>query len=181
MNYINAEEFLKQSKKVQKVFIDWWKPEFGDLFLEDYWNVDSIINVVGCVPINKKHFEDYSGNIHYKTDLVIPLLTEGQLRKFIEDKTAYTRTPEFEEYDSPFVNDTYYIHLFDSKRIHKVIRTYEIETSNLLKALWKAACQIAQEEINNQKQSIVSENKYGLPVIKGGGQTMREVFNEKYR
>ncbi len=56
MNYISAENFLKQPKEIQEVFLNWWQPEFGDLFIEDYWDIDSIINIVGCVPINKKTF-----------------------------------------------------------------------------------------------------------------------------
>lgn len=37
MNYISAEEFLKQSKAVQDVFMNWWQPEFGDLLSKIIW------------------------------------------------------------------------------------------------------------------------------------------------
>ncbi|MBD5589255.1 hypothetical protein [Clostridium botulinum] len=172
MNYISAEEFLKQPKEVQEVLINWWQPEFGDLFLEDYWDIDSIINIVGCVPINKKHFEDYDGKTHYKTDLVIPLLTEGQLIQFIESKT--NRKIEI------YLN-VYHQYHFSLVSESEEFGIYETRESNLLQALWQVACKIAQEGVNSQKQSIVFENKYGLPVIKGGGKPMREMYNEEYR
>ena len=35
MNYISAEQFLKQSEKIQKAFMDWWKPEKYNLFIWD--------------------------------------------------------------------------------------------------------------------------------------------------
>lgn len=44
MEYISAEEFLKQPKEVQKVFIDWWKPSQGDLYSDLYNNI-LVINI----------------------------------------------------------------------------------------------------------------------------------------
>ena len=32
MEYISAEEFLKQPEEVQAVFLNWWEPSVGDLF-----------------------------------------------------------------------------------------------------------------------------------------------------
>ncbi|HID0768000.1 TPA: hypothetical protein ACXDAZ_002529 [Clostridium botulinum] len=186
MNYINAEEFLKCSKEVRDIFINWWQPEFGDLFLEDYWDIDSIINIVGCVPINKKHFEDYEGKTHYKTDLVLPLLAEGQLRQFIENNSGmedttidivingYNDIEEKREY-------TLTIYGYNNQEGFTDSKQYDVTGENLLQVYWQVACQIAQEEVNNQKQSIIYTNEQGLPVVKGGGKTMREMYNDEYR
>ena len=35
MNFISAEEFLKQSEKVQKILMDWWTPSWSDLVLDE--------------------------------------------------------------------------------------------------------------------------------------------------
>ena len=32
MEFISAEEFLKQDEEVQKVFLDWWEPSEGDIY-----------------------------------------------------------------------------------------------------------------------------------------------------
>ncbi|WP_125154395.1 hypothetical protein [Clostridium rectalis] len=181
MKYISVEKFLKQSKEIQKAFIDWWQPEFGDLFLENYFDMDSIINVVGCVPINKKHFEDYDGNIHYKTDLVISLLTEGQLRQFIEDKTKCKIELDISS-DIGYKGYNLYLRKnWGNDDYEYPYKPFENLSNNLLEAYWQVACQIAEKETNNQKQSIISTNKQGLPIIKGGGKTMREMYNEGYK
>ncbi|MBN3402922.1 hypothetical protein [Clostridium botulinum] len=177
MNYISAENFLKQPKEIQEVFLNWWQPEFGDLFIEDYWDIDSIINIVGCVPINKKHFEDYEGKIHYKTDLVIPLLTEERLRRFIENKTNSKII-----YDYLDTIGGYSIGLVLNKNSPtQNVKWFEDCGDNLLQAYWQVACIISQEEVINENQNIISINEYGLPVIKGGGKTMREMYNDEYR
>lgn len=186
MNYISAEEFLKQPKEIQDIFINWWQPEFGDLFLENYWDIDSEINVVGCVPINKKHFEDYNGKIHYKTNLTIPLFTESQLRQFIEENSGMENTTTdvitngYDDIEEKW-EYTLTIYGYHNQEGFTDNKRYDITGENLLQAYWQVACKIAQEEINNQKQSIISTNKQGLPVIKGGGKTMREMYNEEYR
>ncbi|KFX56146.1 hypothetical protein FDC50_10175 [Clostridium botulinum] len=134
MEYISEEQFLKQPKEIQKVFIDWWKPSTGDLFI-DISKIDSDVDIVYCVPINNKHFENYNGEIHYKIDS-IPLLSEGQLRKCIEDKTnCYISC-------SP----TYKCDGYDITILGIVEDTYTIKTDNLLEAYWKVACEIAKEE-----------------------------------
>lgn len=105
------------------------------------------------MPINKKHFEDYEGGVHYKTDFVTLLLTEGHLIQFIEEKTN-------KEYKILNTINGYKIDFsfLKSKNVRYYLKTKYY--NDLLKALWKAACKIAQEEINNQKQSIVPTNEY---------------------
>ena len=80
MEFISEEQFLKEDKEVQKVFIDWWKPSIGDLFKYNYgYSNIEIINLKSIKEDTEK--SKYSAHI-------IPLLTEGQLRKFIEDKSS---------------------------------------------------------------------------------------------
>lgn len=105
MEFITAEQFLKQDKKVQEVFIDWWKPSMGDLYA---W----------C----------YSGDR-------IPLLTEGQLRKFIESKTG-AKYIELEHY------------LKTGYDIYTENMLFEDLGNDLLQAYWKVAVQIAKKSID---------------------------------
>ncbi|BDR74281.1 hypothetical protein K144316041_p21200 (plasmid) [Clostridium tetani] len=82
MDYISVKEFLKQPKEVQKVLLDWWKPEVGDVYCSLYNNnqPDNVMVINQCqfgLTIFKEDIKKYG----------IPLLTEGQLRQFIEDET----------------------------------------------------------------------------------------------
>ena len=63
MKFISAEEFLKQDEDVQCVFTDYF--DHKEMLFED-----------GSI---------YFGTFNY---LYTPLLTEGDLREFIEDKTG---------------------------------------------------------------------------------------------
>lgn len=87
MEYISAEEFLKQPEEVQKVFVDWWKPSIGDLFT---WNDSSDYHdmcEVNCCS-SKNIVNMTCKNKGFELGKRIPLLTEGQMRKFIEDNTG---------------------------------------------------------------------------------------------
>ncbi|MBN1059360.1 hypothetical protein [Clostridium botulinum] len=135
MEYISAEEFLKQPKKVQEVFLDWWKPSKGDLFTND------ITGGFGVIAQDKLF-----------NNGLIPLLTEGQLRKFIEDKKSgiidigYYGVSEggYEikiyklDYKKDFVLDD------ETGRFENY--TFEELGTDLLQAYWKVACEIAKEE-----------------------------------
>ena len=128
MKFITTEQFLKQDKEVQKVFIDWWKPSIGDLFKYNYGysNID-IINLKSIKEDTEK--SKYSAHI-------IPLLTEGQLRKFIEDKVG-TKYIELVYYSET----GYYIYVEDL--------FFEDLGEDLLQAYWKVAVQIAKGSIDN--------------------------------
>ena len=130
MEFISAEEFLKEDKEVQKVFIDWWKPSIGDLFKYNYgYSNIEIINLKSIKEDTEK--SKYSAHI-------IPLLTEGQLRKFIEDKIKEKLriTPTTVGYKISYLYD------------YELINVYA-EEDNLLQAYWKVAVQIAKGSIDN--------------------------------
>lgn len=126
MEFITIEQFQEQPKEVQKVFLDWWQPSVGDIFMDLAPNSKKKLLVIedkgDCVDVKLIKSE------------VIPLLTEGQLRKFIEDKKG--KIVE--------------INLFCGG--YSVVTAYrKCEFNNLgkdlLQAYWKVACKIASEEI----------------------------------
>ena len=121
MEYISAEEFLKQPKEVQRIFLEYFDHE-KMLFL------DGVI-----------YFETFKDEGKH-----IPLLTEGQLRKFIEDKTGYiditlndiadnTGNKNYEIECYPYI---LYEGFGDSKE-------FNVWATDLLQAYWKVACEIA--------------------------------------
>ena len=130
MEYIKADEFLKQSEEVQKVFLNWWKPSSGDLF-----QYRKLFNVVDyCSGTTIQPF--YNSYAVFKKDC-IPLFTEGQLRKFIEDKTAM---------------GTVNVDYFEGYRIKINIsinqsKYYKDLGNDLLQAYWNVAVEIAKEQI----------------------------------
>ncbi|NFI80975.1 hypothetical protein FDB14_15270 [Clostridium botulinum] len=117
MEYISAEEFLKQPVEVQNVFLEWWKPSEGDLFTND------ILGGFGVITQDKL----------FKNGL-IPLLTEGQLRNFIEHKI--NKKVDIIHY----INEGYIL-----------VVDEDIDYSNLghdlLQAYWKVAIEIASKEV----------------------------------
>ena len=141
MEFISSEQFLKQPKEVQKVFINWWKPSEGDLVFVDFEytkTIDIIINTDG---------KEMLGNIDAfnKEDIICPILTEGQLRKFIGDKTGDKIEINYH------YNGEYTIDLFN-QITSKYNRHYNLEniSIDLLQAYWQVAVKIASEEISNE-------------------------------
>lgn len=122
MEFISAEEFLKQEGKVQKV-------------LREHFNGTPCL------------YNDMFGKAHYSEQLDTkyfePLLIEGQLRQFVKDKTGYkidtTNIVAF---------DMYKIELCEldknTGRKH-IAKTYNFNEETLLQAYWKVAIQIAKE------------------------------------
>ena len=134
MEFISAEDFLKQDEKVQVVFLNWWKPSSGDLF-----QYRKLFNVVDyCSGTTIQPF--YNSYAVFKKDC-IPLFTEGQLRKFIEDKTAM---------------GTVNVDYFEGYRIKINIsinqsKYYKDLGNDLLQAYWNVAVEIAKESLKSNK------------------------------
>lgn len=134
MEFITVEQFQEQPLKVQKTFLDWWKCDYGDLY---YYNED---------PLEYKDFEIINSNLecdlngdfdYFKSIGVIPIFTEGQLRKFIEDKLEMKIQCEIH----PLTLD--YIILVKNNSGNKV--WMHTGKEDLLQAYWKVACMIAKE------------------------------------
>ena len=126
MEYISAEEFLKQPVEVQKIFWNYFEGSFGIYKFNN-----------GLAQIIEFGVLDNDENI-------IPLLTEGQICKFIEDKTGYmdicvldieegNNTIHYEIECYKYENDGF----GDSK----LFNLWEID---LLQAYWKVATEIAK-------------------------------------
>jgi hypothetical protein len=142
MEFIKAEEFLKQPVEIQKVFIEWWKSNTskGDLLinLNDADEIECVKEVLDNMIIS---FTDksYEGLDYFD---VIPLLVEGQLRQFIEDKTHCDRLILWNTYYS---DGTYYHKVCFSKKSD--FQNIELKKcKNLLEAYWKVVIQIAKEQ-----------------------------------
>jgi hypothetical protein len=134
LEYIKAEEFIKQSKEVKQVLFDWWKPSPYELVQGCYYGKDYDSERIWCI-----------GDIdmdYCKNELKpIPLFTETLLRKFIEDKLQ----GKLQAIWSEWVNEYSYVIDVDIKGQHWWSRTNE---TDLLQAYWKVATEIASKESN---------------------------------
>lgn len=143
MEFISAEEFRKQPVEVQKYFIDW--------FLENKSVTDLVqveLHPVAEIKLYSEGFQDSKLQFEYKKEYqfkgkkingkyeITPLLTEGQLRKFIEDKTEY-------RVDCCLYEGTYDINICENNGLY--IKKYEDIDKDLLQAYWKVAIQIAEQ------------------------------------
>ena len=127
MEYICAEEFLKQDKKVQEVFMDWWKPSIGDLVFDKRY-LNSVINCLEC--------RSKASIVSKNKDVCYALLTESQLRQFIEDKMKCKIN--IENYNNSDI-------LFRFIRSKEEIKSHMFyDCKSLLQAYWGVAVQIAK-------------------------------------
>lgn len=141
MEYIEAKLFLEQPKEVQKVFLDWWKPERFDLCIHSIaieYNGSSVI----LEKNNNFHIviaENDGITITVKNDL-IPLFTEGQIRKFIEDKTKEAVCAGTTCGGDRFIET--------ENENFTAVRREQIMDKDLLMAYWKYACRLVKEGLN---------------------------------
>jgi hypothetical protein len=156
MEYISADEFLKQDKEIQKVFLDWWKENVKqyDLFYRNFkgkrqkyiviksegYELETITLRNRKISAGRDAWTE-AWNIQFICDIV-PLLTEGQLRKFIEDKTN-------RKIDLSYYQDTGYdICLDNFNGLSKNRHEFHLDLgTDLLQAYWQVALQIAKEKV----------------------------------
>lgn len=139
MEFITVEQFKEQPKEVQEVFLEWYNFDKYDLFYlkqegaEKKWGVTE--EIVSGATLNRhlKHLKRANSNIIN----TIPLFTEGQPRKFIEDKTGH-------KVDCCFYGEKYDINTCEDDGLY--IKKYEDIDDDLLQAYWKVACMVAKEE-----------------------------------
>lgn len=135
MEFIKAEEFLGQPVEVQRIFNDWWAPEENDLYFDE---ADK--TVVECFNYECEGiYYSHRNNMSYREEMN-PLLAEGQLRQFIEDKTKFPIQQIKEDWGGTYNIITAY----DSVTDGKDYRRFEINETNLLQAYWKVAIEIAK-------------------------------------
>lgn len=144
MEFITVKQFEDQSKEVQKVFMDWWNPTEGDVYCNLYNNQQDNFLIVNKCQLDM--FKTFKEDI--KT-YGFPLLTEGQLRKFIEEKTKCKTDIIYyfgDGYDLELCKEYGSEGCFTSERCIKYLG------NDLLQAYWKVACIIASEEITQDKR-----------------------------
>lgn len=130
MEFIKADEFLKQPVEVQKVLLEWWKCDNGDLYVDNReYKLEKNYCDINCVNINLEG--DIEGDWEYFKTISTPIFSEGQLRQFIEDKTGNKVSVIYEGIDNGYKIKGFW---------------FPIPTHNLLQAYWKVATQIAKEE-----------------------------------
>ncbi|WP_195966773.1 hypothetical protein [Clostridium sp. 1001283B150210_160208_E6] len=132
MEFITVEQFQEQPVEVQKVFLDWWQPNKGDIYCNLYNNQqDNVLVINNC---QLEVFKTFKDDIKLYG---IPLLTEGQLRKFIEDKTKTKIETSLTVYNQ------YALWLVKVKG--QDYETFDTREEDLLQAYWKVACMIAND------------------------------------
>lgn len=147
MNYISAEQFQEQPKKVQEVLLKWWKPSIGDLFtwIKNNDEHENDLRKIECC--NSENIVERTNNfkgISYGDR--IPLLTEGQLREFIGDKTKGIAS-------IGGLDDCHYGMLVMVKDSIETCKDgdglpYFSKGKDILQLYWQVACKIAEEIAN---------------------------------
>lgn len=143
MEFITIEKFREQPKAIQEVFLDWWECDYGDLYyynedLLEYKDVEIIDNNLEC---------DLNGDFKYfKSIGPIPLFTEGQLRKFIEEKTEGILVASCNVIGSRLISIVKKDEILGG--VKTIRRTHFGEGIDLLEAYWRLACRIAKEEVD---------------------------------
>jgi len=136
-NFIIAEQFLKQNDKVQKTFLDWWKPRFGDIFTTKKINdeIDIIVDTTNfyIFSLNANFVNAGTTAVENKLE-PFPLLQMHQLINFIEDK-GYIWNKRGVYLDVDYILNGKYIGGYSVK----------LDNHSLLQALWQVACKIAED------------------------------------
>jgi len=142
MEFIKAEEFLGQPTEVQKVLLEWWKCDFGDLYVDNReYERDKYYCDINCVNMNLEG--DIEGDWEYFKTISTPILTEGQLRKFIEDKSKCNNI----EISGDIETGQYYADFYEEIYSGIEIDTIENLGTDKFKAYWTLALIFVKEEI----------------------------------
>ena len=141
MEFIAVEQFQEQPEEVQKVFLDWWKSNISEV---------DLIGYIGKSKAYEECFPSLVRNINIKCFEIgieiIPLFTEGQIRRFIEDKTNTKIETSLTVYKQ------YALWLVKVKG--EDYRTFDTREEDLLQAYWKVACMIVKEEVDDENKDI---------------------------
>ena len=155
MDYITSEQFMGQPEKVQKTLLDWWVPKVGEriystgissgeyILLSESNAYESyyIVALIELADIRDFGIRKTAKNVF------IPLLSETQLRHFIEEKTKYKIIAI--PYNGDNDSEHYHIKFKDMKLGGKLLYepNYDIQTDDLLQAYWQVSCKIAEEDL----------------------------------
>lgn len=134
MEFITVEQFQEQPLEIQYEFLKWWS--WDSRYICDY----DLVQINNQVML----YKDYLKEGCSKDDAFYPLFTEGQLRKFIEDKTFCKSIEVFGNVETC----EYDIYFYPGIYSHTHERKIESLGDNILQAYWKVACMIAKEEVD---------------------------------
>jgi hypothetical protein len=156
MEYISAEEFLKQPKEVQQVFADWMRNKYvkGDMIFVNHGQYEEEIifnkfideNGHGgfyCIAENNNNPIWVSEYVSW----IRPLFTEGQLRQFIEDKTKLPcgLIPRWKNEKIEYQSESFIL-------CEKYLKTKHISSlyEKPIFAFWELALKTASTEVSNE-------------------------------
>lgn len=77
--YISIEQLNELSEKGKERLRNWWKPEMGDLYIDDY-----CLMVINCCE------DEVGGKERQGYENVVPLPSIGQMIEYLENKYEYT-------------------------------------------------------------------------------------------
>ena len=146
MDFITAEQFRCQTEEVKNIFLKWWKPSIGDLF-EDSVSFDIVSLCYGnrIYPFRKSF-------VFKKLDC-IPLFTEGQLRRFIENKCNClldVKVENLHDNCNEYTVTGWEIKELEwGKEFGRILFEYHMATEDLLQLYWEIACSVAKDSLNN--------------------------------
>lgn len=136
MKFITDKQFLEQPKEIQDVFMKWWKPQIGDLYMWEYY--DNNFKQIRFVRPNSTNML----NGTWARDMGIPLLTMGQLIDFIEERTNCKLDFNHNyEYDDELENYDFWLYSKENQT-DDCLHFLEVE-GGLLDALWTISIKIA--------------------------------------
>lgn len=140
MELIERKKFLNESKSVQKVFLDWWKPKYFDLLY-----CECGATFVGSCEKNSDDMTIYDFNTKqrewtnkYK---VVPLFNQSQIIRFIEDNNYCIDIESYHGYQVTL-----------KKRIKdgKQVIEKRVSSTWLLDLIWEMALYVALEIAKEQ-------------------------------
>ena len=151
MEYISAEEFLKQSEKVQDNLKTWVESNFSEYDLVKLVDEGSTLWIDSVIDTRKDDID--VGRVFYLGRCIcwssiyepnlVPLFTENHLRKFIEEKT---NKKVWVSYNLKYCEgQTIIIQLGnDYTEFKKEHECFAITTNDLIQAYWQVAIKIAE-------------------------------------
>ena len=131
-NFISAEEFKKQSEKVQNTLRKWWEPQKFDLIYTIHGNS----SIQGLTNSLIYYYRENHGIDYIRIGGTFPLLQMYQLINFIEDKVNKEILINTWEYKGGIAA------VVTLERLDIHVKSYK----GILDALWQVTIQIIEGE-----------------------------------
>jgi hypothetical protein len=131
------------------VFLEWWKPQKFDWYV---WDINGFCKIGAVYKFKKDNILPYPGrpDIWQKKNQCIPLLTEGQLRQFIEDKTGCVLNIEYENYQDGKWDLYFTVWKYKTGGTTREIKSHMVYgCKSILEGYWKVALGLTKESVDN--------------------------------